>query len=778
MKIKNELRRRSYRYLYKIFVFLMIFLTVFILPFTLAVQRKAESQMSNIIRKANKQVLQQIHHDYEYYKEYISALCLTVYSRNDVMALMYNHELSYMDVHATMRSLDTNIVNAQPSVLSISVYNCKKKEWYSTEKRGVDYYNEDGAFLAETEELSRLTPIFRKIKVSEQPEAYSYVFSYLMYEYENPGKDSSLVIINQNADWLIEALTQVSKNNGEAKAYLAGKDGTFFSHEDMGEAKEVDLLNECMEKIRNGELQNSYGDYLARDESSLVSYLCVNDYGDVLILLQDYEKVFKDITDIRKVFLLFTVICIFLGLFIICFFSKILYKPVDELIKFTEEMKELPELQKKKHGSEFQRVQEILEYSAKKNEILQQQKVANDDILRRLLLGKLLCDHDGSIWKEYKKVLPNTAFAIQEFWDITVVIVKLNEFDNNRYDFKTSDEELLLYSVGNVCMEMLGTEYLVENTRQNEMETIFVLNRKSQEGGQNSLLKILEEVKEFCSENLDIELSIAISENSNDISKLAGLYKDAQDCLKYRMIYGSENILTTKLCAENMKNNAMSCSSESKKRLLDALRIRKTDKIENELDNIGKEIAKLNCDYVLFAVTEVLTLIYTCINDMYDLSRKGKRIDFNKFSVMVLEEERLSDMLKSLKKIVSGAFYCKDEACSEEEPQFLNSVIEYIELNYTDINLSLQNIADFLSLSPRYLSKKFRQCTDISLNDYILNYRMKQAAILLTDTNLSIKKVAESVGIVNENYFYQLFKKQFGCTPREFKINGGKNQYV
>ena len=155
--------------------------------------------------------------------EAVSYTHLDVYKRQ-----MYNHELSYMDVHATMRSLDTNIVNAQPSVLSISVYNCKKKEWYSTEKRGVDYYNEDGAFLAETEELSRLTPIFRKIKVSEQPEAYSYVFSYLMYEYENPGKDSSLVIINQNADWLIEALTQVSKNNGEAKAYLAGKDGTFF----------------------------------------------------------------------------------------------------------------------------------------------------------------------------------------------------------------------------------------------------------------------------------------------------------------------------------------------------------------------------------------------------------------------------------------------------------------------------------------------------------------------------------------------------------------------
>ena len=43
-------------------------------------------------------------------------------------------------------------------------------------------------------------------------------------------------------------------------------------------------------------------------------------------------------------------------------------------------------------------------------------------------------------------------------------------------------------------------------------------------------------------------------------------------------------------------------------------------------------------------------MIYTCINDMYDLSRKGKRIDFNKFSVMVLEEERLSDMKSFLRE--------------------------------------------------------------------------------------------------------------------------------
>ena len=56
--------RRNYKYLYKIVAFLLLFLTIFILPFSLIIQRKAETEMSNNIKKANEKVLQQIFHDY------------------------------------------------------------------------------------------------------------------------------------------------------------------------------------------------------------------------------------------------------------------------------------------------------------------------------------------------------------------------------------------------------------------------------------------------------------------------------------------------------------------------------------------------------------------------------------------------------------------------------------------------------------------------------------------------------------------------------------------
>ncbi len=45
---------------------------------------------------------------------------------------------------------------------------------------------------------------------------------------------------------------------------------------------------------------------------------------------------------------------------------------------------------------------------------------------------------------------------------------------------------------------------------------------------------------------------------------------------------------------------------------------------------------------------------------------------------------------------------------------------------------------------------------------------MKQAAELLLHSKLPVDKSTDNIGIENENYFYRLFKKVYGCTPREF----------
>jgi AraC-like DNA-binding protein len=67
-------------------------------------------------------------------------------------------------------------------------------------------------------------------------------------------------------------------------------------------------------------------------------------------------------------------------------------------------------------------------------------------------------------------------------------------------------------------------------------------------------------------------------------------------------------------------------------------------------------------------------------------------------------------------------------------------------------NLSSQMIGEYLGMSNRYVMYKFTEATGKSLNDYIVEVRMRKAANLLR----------------NASYFYRFFRKAYNYTPRDF----------
>lgn len=93
----------------------------------------------------------------------------------------------------------------------------------------------------------------------------------------------------------------------------------------------------------------------------------------------------------------------------------------------------------------------------------------------------------------------------------------------------------------------------------------------------------------------------------------------------------------------------------------------------------------------------------------------------------------------------------------------------YIDRNYSDPNLSLGMLADKVQLSPGYLGRTFSLATAFSITDYINKVRMEAAAELLLTTKMPVHDISEQVGIMNTNYFYSLFKKQYGATPTSYR---------
>lgn len=98
---------------------------------------------------------------------------------------------------------------------------------------------------------------------------------------------------------------------------------------------------------------------------------------------------------------------------------------------------------------------------------------------------------------------------------------------------------------------------------------------------------------------------------------------------------------------------------------------------------------------------------------------------------------------------------------------YLNAALEYIHRDFGHIHVS--DIAGHIGISQAYLSRIFKEKMDISIKDYIFNYRMTEAGRLLRTTMLSIQEIAKQVGYTNPFSFSQSFKKAFGTSPRYYR---------
>ena len=96
---------------------------------------------------------------------------------------------------------------------------------------------------------------------------------------------------------------------------------------------------------------------------------------------------------------------------------------------------------------------------------------------------------------------------------------------------------------------------------------------------------------------------------------------------------------------------------------------------------------------------------------------------------------------------------------------------EYIEEHFAS-ELSLEEMAKELGISPYYLSKLFKESEGVNYIDYLTGLRIDYAKEKLTHSKKSIKEICHESGYGDPNYFSRIFKKWTGVTPTEFREGG------
>ncbi len=97
----------------------------------------------------------------------------------------------------------------------------------------------------------------------------------------------------------------------------------------------------------------------------------------------------------------------------------------------------------------------------------------------------------------------------------------------------------------------------------------------------------------------------------------------------------------------------------------------------------------------------------------------------------------------------------------------INQAISYLHNHYGE-SLGLKDIAAHVGMSVSALSHEFRLVTGLAPINYLINYRLSQAAVLLGDPRLKISAVADAVGFNCPYYFCRQFKKRYRASPRAY----------
>lgn len=106
---------------------------------------------------------------------------------------------------------------------------------------------------------------------------------------------------------------------------------------------------------------------------------------------------------------------------------------------------------------------------------------------------------------------------------------------------------------------------------------------------------------------------------------------------------------------------------------------------------------------------------------------------------------------------------------SEMEMDFIKRAVKALSHHFEDDNYNPDTLAADMAISRTQLYRKMKEITKMTPNDFIIEFRMKQAEKMLKHSDKTISQVIADCGFRNRASFYRKFMQQYGCSPRIYR---------
>ncbi|MBQ9977605.1 MAG: helix-turn-helix transcriptional regulator [Clostridia bacterium] len=168
-------------------------------------------------------------------------------------------------------------------------------------------------------------------------------------------------------------------------------------------------------------------------------------------------------------------------------------------------------------------------------------------------------------------------------------------------------------------------------------------------------------------------------------------------------------------------------------------------------------------NYCIILNTQLRYALESCGIHPYRLDRfsEGVAIKIEKLKTLEEVDRFVFDTIRQYCELATEHIY-------PNLKPLVHLTVAYIK-NYLTDNINVKTTAKELGVNANYLSTIFHNEMGMTFIDFLNKERVKQAAALMTNTDLQIQEIATSVGYNNGSYFAKQFKKYHNMSPIEYK---------
>jgi AraC-like DNA-binding protein len=380
-----------------------------------------------------------------------------------------------------------------------------------------------------------------------------------------------------------------------------------------------------------------------------------------------------------------------------------------------------------------------------------QQMVLEEHLRQWLLSGRL---HDGAsqMIRQHTRLLDGRPLQL--------AIIRIEKYLSfaEQYDF--ASRKLLKYAMENICREVLESADWHGECVDLGSDHLALLIVPPPSGDP---VGVLEEVKLQILRWLQIPTTIAVSNPVEPRENLSPLYKKVLELSTLRFINGVDKIYTVD-DLETGRNAEPAQWDQHVKQLIQAVRLRNKAAMESCLQAISGQLHGLSYPECKLQLTHLVYQLMRTFKRLSELQgMNGIQHDLERFSslqeIMRWLRNELNEIIRDLGK--------KHKSNRKEE--LYREMVEYVQRQIFDPMLTVEELAEHVSVSSDYARKIFKDFNDLSLSEYIIFERVRHAKRMLLETALPAMEVAERCGFQSKSHFYTAFKKLTGLTPNQYR---------